>query len=240
MSTSAALELHVNLFNKYKDIVDASRSAICRHIMYLLKPSDGYPKGSDSKLTELLNIWQADSRAMDAALKEHWHSGKPLPIMPPDDAEHRLCRRLAAIHIEGLMYGEDSAQHYLDPLIEEMLENEELAYHPHSCACHDFTFWTYGNSKKLEKVTQFYRRLINGANGGADGPPPIRETAYIYSRKYNMLGTYEVVKCGEGYVFVLKVPVLTTQVIGSQVLVPLEEPMGVGDFVRVTPDKFNW
>ena len=235
--------LHVTLFNRYKEMVDKSRIAICRHIMYLLKPTDGYPKGSDAHLSELLQIWDADKRAMDAALKEHWHSGRAaLPVMPPDDVEHSLCRKMAAIQIEALMYGEHSAQHYLDPMIKEIIESgkwREMAYHE-NCACQKFDMWTYGNAKKVEALKDLYDRMVNGCRGGADGPPPIRKQVYVISPKYSLLGSYEVVKCDEGYVFVLRVPMRSYQEVGAETFVPLEEPMGVGEFADVTPEKFNW
>jgi len=240
MST-VALDLHVTLFNRYKALVDSSRNEICRHIQYLLKPAQGYPKGSDAQLVHLLQIWDADKRAMDAALNQTWHSGK-LPVMPPDDEEHQLCRKMAAIQIEALMYGEHSAQHYLDPIIEEIIDSgkwREMAYHDH-CACQNFEMWTYGNAKKAEVLKDIYDRMVNGCRGGADGPPPIRKTAVVVSPKYSLLGSYEVAKCDEGYVFVLKVPMKAGQIVGSQILVPLEEPMGVGEFADVTPEKFNW
>jgi len=243
MSSSEALDLHVTLFNRYKELVSSSRSAICRHIQYLLKPNAGYPTGSDAKLKQLLEIWDADSRAMDAALKEKWHSAKPLPVMPPDDAEHQLCRRMAAIHIEVLMYGEHSAQHFLEPMIDEILNSSiwrDMAYHPPSCACQKFDMWTYGNIKKVEVLKDAYDRIVNGCRGGADGPAPTRKRVDVLSPRYSLNGSYEVTKCEEGYVFILKVPMDPTQAVDTQTLVPLEEPMGVHEFFDVTPEKFNW
>ena len=52
-----ALDLRVTLFNRYKQLTDNSRNAICRHIQYLLKPADGYPAGPDAELTKLYKIW---------------------------------------------------------------------------------------------------------------------------------------------------------------------------------------
>ena len=243
MSSSDAHDLQVTLFNRYKDLVDSSRNEVSRHIQYLLKPTQGYPTGSDSKLSKLLHIWDADKRAMDAALKEHWYSGKPLPVIPPDNEEHHLCRKMAAIQIEALMYGEHSAQHYLDPIIKEIIDSgkwREMAYHSESCACQKFEMWTYGNAKKAEVLKDTYDRMVNGCRGGADGPPPIRKTAVVMSPKYSLLGSYEVAKCDEGYVFVLRIPMKAGQVVGAETFVPLEEPMGVGEFADVTPEKFNW
>lgn len=240
MSTSDAHDLHVTLFNRYKDLVDSSRNGVSRHIQYLLKPTQGYPKGSDATLSKLLHIWDADKRAMDAALNQNWYSGKPLPVMPPDNEEHQLCRRLAAIQIEALMYGEHSAQHYLDPVIKEIIESgkwREMAYHSPSCACQKFDMWTYENAKKVEALKDAYDRMVNGCRGGADGPPPIRNRVFVVSPKYSLHGSYEVIKTDEGYVFILRVPMNAWQIINTQTLVPLEEPMGVGQFADVVPEK---
>ena len=93
--------------------------------------------------------------------------------MPPDDEEHRLCRRMAAIQMEALLFGEASAEHYLQPIIDEILESKwrDMAYHPPSCACQKLDFWTSGNAKKVERLKDAYYRSVNGCNGGADGPP---------------------------------------------------------------------
>jgi len=235
-----ALDLQVTLFNRYKQLVDSSRNAVCRHIQYLLKPSASYPNGTDAQLMTLLQIWEADKRAMGAALNigasESW-------VMPPDDEEHRLCRKMAAIQIEGRLYGEASAEHYLDPIIEDILNStlwRDMANHPPSCACQKFDMWTYGNAKKVEVLKDYYDRIVNGCKGGADGPPPERKRVYVKSARYGLLGHYEVAKCDEGYVFILKVPMRCYQKVGAETLVPLEEPMATGEFFDVTPEKFNW
>jgi len=158
--------MYVMLFNRYNDMVSLSRCEALRHLMYILRPNDGYTKADDARISELIQTWDADKRAMNAALKGTWYSEQPLPVMPPDDKEHQLCRKMAAVRIQGLMYGEGSVGHELDPIIDEIMNCRDIAYHPPSCACHQFDFWTYENATKMERLKEFYERITDGCSGG--------------------------------------------------------------------------
>jgi hypothetical protein len=147
----------VEIFNRFNQLVEASRNAVCRHIQYLLKPDDGYPKGSDVKLKELYNVWRADCRAMDAACEEYIHlaSRQEMIVMPPDDEEHTLCRRMAAVIIERNIFSEFNAENYLPALVEKM-KVSECWKHPDSCTCHDLKGWTYKNNDLLHTLNMHY------------------------------------------------------------------------------------
>ena len=147
----------VKLFDKYKDRLEKSRCEVTRCIMYLLHPSTWYPKYSDAALAEAFANWQDDARAMDTAMGTSYFTDVQMPVMPPDDAEHFVCRRMAAVTIEREMWGnrpvgywdEDTvmrvlanpkcashpASFYLDDVVPDILANPACATHPPSCAC---------------------------------------------------------------------------------------------------------
>ena len=145
-------------FNRYKEPLDKSRNAVCRHIQYLLMPNDNYPKGSDKQLKQLYDVWRADCRAMDAACQESWHidARNEMIEMPPDDDEHFLCRRMAAVIIERIIYGEHNAAHYLPRLVEN-IKNSNCYTHSKKCACHDLKYWTYGNQDLINSLSAHYK-----------------------------------------------------------------------------------
>lgn len=152
----------VEIFNRYKVIVDKSAAFLCRAIMHILKPSDGYPTFSNAVIEERHKSWQADCRAMDAACGESWHSGKQGSLsMPAEDEEHKPCRLMAAVLIERDIYGEHCARENLRSAIESIRENlSTCARHPPDCACkaegHGYPVssckWTYENKERVEAL----------------------------------------------------------------------------------------
>jgi hypothetical protein len=160
------------IFNRFNQLVESSRNAVSRHIQYLLKPDDGYPKGSDEKLKELYNVWRADCRAMDAACEENVHlaARSEMLDMPADDEEHFLCRRMAAIIIERYVFGEHNAQRYLPELVEKM-KASDCFKHPHTCACHNLKDWTCANNDLLHTLTLHYLEKEEPAEVSVGGGP---------------------------------------------------------------------
>jgi hypothetical protein len=146
------------LFNRYNSHVEESRNAVSRHIQYLLKPDSDYPKGSDAHLKELYNVWRAACRAMDAACEETMHlsARHEMIEMPPDDAEHFLCRRMAAVVIERYVFGEHNAQEYLHKLIES-IKASNCHTHDKTCACHSLRDWTYSNQDLVNTLFEHYK-----------------------------------------------------------------------------------
>lgn len=159
------------IFNRYNQHVEESRNAVCRHIQYLLKPADDYPKGSDVRLKELYNVWRADCRAMNAACETMLHlvSNAEMIEMPPNDEEHFLCRRMAAVIIERNIFGEHEAQQYLPELV-RLMKMSTCYKHSNSCACHILSGWTYGNNEIAHELVTSYlekeRVALNAAGGG--------------------------------------------------------------------------
>jgi hypothetical protein len=164
---------YTEIFNRFKEPMEKSRNAVCSHIQYLLKPDEGYPKGSDEHLKNLYNIWRADCRAMDAACEETWYlsAKQPMIEMPPDDEEHILCRRMAAVIIERYIYGEISAQQYLPKLVRE-IKMSNCHTHPHTCACHSLRGWTYANQELLNTLSTHYAAKQHGFVA----PPALRRS----------------------------------------------------------------
>jgi len=148
------------MFSRYNSRIEESRNAVCRHIQYLLKPDDGYPKGSDARLKELYNIWRADCRAMDAACDEQVHlaARHEMIEMPSDDDEHFLCRQMAAVIIERYIFGQHNAEYYLPKLVEQM-KVSNCWKHCYTCACHFHirdSGWTYKNYDLLCTLSASY------------------------------------------------------------------------------------
>jgi hypothetical protein len=165
------------IFNFYNTRLESSRNAVCRHIQYLLRPDDGYPKGPDAHLKELYNVWRADCHAIDAACEENWHriARHEMIQMPPDDTEHFLCRRMAAVVIERNIYGEHSAQQYLPELVEKLKASECWA-HPATCACHYLNDWNSENYTLLSSLSGHYiekKAAAHLVSGGATGGGPL-------------------------------------------------------------------
>jgi hypothetical protein len=128
--------LHVKLFNQFKEITDAARSAVSRHILPLL---EGFRVSGehDKTLAELYEEWQAGCRAAAASLQRTLYSNEyePMPQMPVDDEEHQPCRQMAAVLIERTVYDEHIAQKWFRAAVQNMLNNPACANHRSSCAC---------------------------------------------------------------------------------------------------------
>jgi hypothetical protein len=140
---------HVVLFNVFKPRVDDACSQVTRRIMHLLRPNDGFPKHATWEIQEKFDIWRAERRAMDAGVGSSYHTDAPMIKMPPADAEHSLCRRMAAVIIERTVYDEFVAQVYLPELIEAIEKSPDCYKHDASCPCHNTAGWTYKNLKSL-------------------------------------------------------------------------------------------
>lgn len=146
-------------YNRYKSIVDSSGAAVIRSIMYLLRPNGDYPVISDEVLYDRYKQWQSDCRAMDAACEQTWHSSRQGPlIMPPNDADHVACRRMAAVLIERDIYDEFVARESLADAVEIVRENLVIcAKHPRSCACRADgnrynNRWSYANKTLVDDL----------------------------------------------------------------------------------------
>jgi hypothetical protein len=138
----------VQTFNQYKAIVDNSCSAVARSIMFLLKPTMGYPRHSEDVIKEYYKTWQSDCRAMDAACQQTWHSSTQDEMIkiPQDDEEHKPCRMMAAVIIERTIYDEHIAGENLVEAVDLIRANlDTCARHPSTCACHHTEGWTYAN-----------------------------------------------------------------------------------------------
>ena len=132
------------------ELVKDSRDAVNRHIMYLLEPDViGLTKGSDAKLKELYNIWRADCHARYGSYKQE------MVEMPPNDNEHFLCRRMAAVIIQRNIFGEGKAESYLPSLINQM-KASTCYTHPYTCSCHILKDWTYGNYDLVNSLLTTY------------------------------------------------------------------------------------
>ena len=147
-------------YSRFNQRVEESRNVVSRHIQYLLKPDDDYPKGSDARLKELYDTWRAECRAMDAACEQVMHIGARHEMieMPPNDPDHFLCRQMAAVIIERYIFGEYNAQHYLPALIEKLLASE-CWKHSRVCACHFHmgdSGWTYENNALVNTLSAHY------------------------------------------------------------------------------------
>jgi hypothetical protein len=167
----------VEIFNRYKVIVDNSGALVIRSIMHILKPSDSYPAFSNAVIEERHKSWQADCRAMDAACGESWHSGKQASLsMPPENEEHKPCRLMAAVLIERDIYGEHTARHSLIDAVKSIRDNlSKCAQHPPNCACKAEGLgypvsnckWTYENKELVEALGKDLdiERSVDGVRG---------------------------------------------------------------------------
>jgi hypothetical protein len=147
----------VELFNHFNAQVNNSRNNVSRHIQYLLKPDEGYQRGSDDELKDLYNIWRGYCLAMDSVCEQSWHliAKQKMIELPPDLEEYLLCRMLAAVIIERNIYGEHIAQAYLPDLVEKM-KASNCHTHPNTCACHNLTGWTYTNAELMNSLSAYY------------------------------------------------------------------------------------
>jgi hypothetical protein len=152
--------LHVKLFNQFKEITDASRSAVSRHILPLLEGAR-LSADNDQKLADLYEEWQAGCRAAAASLQQTLYPNEqlPMPKMPVDDEEHQPCRQMAAVLIERTIYGEHTARVVLEMAVQSVLNQPNCANHPKSCACKlALEGWRhYGNNEQVQLLKGFYQ-----------------------------------------------------------------------------------
>jgi len=151
--------LHVKLFNQFKEITDAARSAVSRYIVPLLEGSR-VSNEHDAKLVELYEEWQAACRASAGALKQAPYPNElmPMPKMPVDDDEHQACRQMAAVLIERAVYDEFTAQRWFHAVAENIKKNPNCANHSKSCPCQEgLKGWTYAeNVETVKQLKTFY------------------------------------------------------------------------------------
>jgi len=151
--------LHVKLFNQFKEITDAARNAVSRHICPMLEGAR--VKGEyDKMLADLYDEWQASCRAAAAALKHASYPNEltPMPTLPIDDEEHQPCRQMAAVLIERTIYDEFTAGRWFDAASENIKNNPNCANHSKTCACHKgLEGWTYAeNVETVKQLEAFY------------------------------------------------------------------------------------
>ena len=127
-------------------IVDA-KCAVSSHLYQLVRPDVPLKEKDDKVLEKLFNVWRAHRRAYDAMCNTSIHTDMPMPKMPPNDKEHLACRRMAALNIERIRWGEHVAKDYLAAIIEEVKKN--CSAHPSSCACKQTTGWTGENLRMI-------------------------------------------------------------------------------------------
>jgi len=152
--------LHVKLFNQFKEITDAARSMVSRHIYPMLNGARVSGE-HDKMLADLYEEWQAGCRAAAAGLQRTLYSNEyqPMPKMPVDDEEHQPCRQMAAVLIERTIYGEHVAQHWFHAAAENIKNHPNCANHSKICACHEgLKGWTYGsNQLEAQLLEAFYK-----------------------------------------------------------------------------------
>lgn len=150
---------YIKLFNMFKEITDAARSAVSRHILPLLEGAR--VKGeNDAHLLELYTEWQATCRAAASAVQHGPYPNEllPMPTMPTDDDEHTPCRQMAAVLIERNIYNEFTAQRWFYAAAMVILANPACANHSKSCACQlALEGWAYDdNLKTVNQLKTFY------------------------------------------------------------------------------------
>jgi hypothetical protein len=145
--------LHVKLFNQFKEMTDAARSMVSRHIYPMLEGGRAFD--SDAVLADLYEEWQAGCRAAAGALQRTLYPNEEvaMPRLPNDDEEHQACRQMAAVLIERTVYDEFTAQRWFHAAAENIKNNPACANHPKTCACKmALEGWT--NADNLETVKQ--------------------------------------------------------------------------------------
>jgi hypothetical protein len=151
--------LHVKLFNQFKEITDAARNMVSRHIQPLLNGAR-LSGEHDKSLADLYEEWQAGCRAAAAGLQRTLYPNEyqPMPAMPVDDEEHQPCRQMAAVLIERTIYGEQVAQRWFYTAAENIKNNPACANHPKTCACKmALEGWTYAdNLETVKQLQSFY------------------------------------------------------------------------------------
>jgi hypothetical protein len=151
--------LHVKLFNQFKEITDAARSMVSRHIYPMLEGARVSGE-HDKMLADLYEEWQASCRAAAAALQRTLYPNeyKPMPKMPVDDEEHQPCRQMAAVLIERTVYDEHIAQRWFHAAAENIKNHPNCANHSKTCACQmGLDDWTYAdNLETVKQLQAFY------------------------------------------------------------------------------------
>jgi len=157
--------LHVKLFNQFKEITDAARSMVSRHIYPMLEGGRAFD--SDVVLADLYEEWQAGCRAAAAGLQRTLYPNEyaPMPTLPNDDEEHQPCRQMAAVLIERTVYGEQVAQRWFHAAAENIKNNPVCANHPSTCACKKaLEGWTYADNLEAVKQLQAFYEARNEEN----------------------------------------------------------------------------
>jgi len=156
-----AMTSHI-LISRYQPLVDESRDAIREHIQYLLEP--GHPKGSDEELADLIVLWRASERAIQAALDTSVYEDAEPIAMPPDTPEYSACRRMAAVILLGRIYDEPTASPELLLAIKNIMANPRCAFHPPSCACHQLDGWVY-HDDAIQALKDYYANVADHEEG---------------------------------------------------------------------------
>ena len=151
--------LHVKLFNQFKEITDAARNAVSRHIQPLLNGAR-LSGEHDKMLADLYEEWQAGCRAAAAGLQRTLYPNEyqPMPHLPNDDEEHQPCRQMAAVLIERTIYDEHTARVAFERATQAILNEPKCANHPKTCACQlALEGWKqYGNKEQVDLLAGFY------------------------------------------------------------------------------------
>ena len=153
--------LHAKLFNTFKEITDAARSAVARHIYPILEGGRARKEDTDAVLADRYEEWQAGCRAAAGALQRTLYPSECLamPKMPVDDEEHQACRQMAAVLIERTVYDEHVASYPFAKATQSVLNHPNCANHSKSCACQVvLEGWKhYGNNEQVKLLAAFYK-----------------------------------------------------------------------------------
>ena len=153
--------LHAKLFNTFKEITDAARSAVARHIYPILEGGKAREGDTDAVLADRYEEWQAGCRAAAGALQRTLYPSECLamPKMPVDDKEHQPCRQMAAVLIERTVYDEHVASYPFAKAAQSVLNSPNCANHPKHCACQlALEGWTYAsNQMQVQLLKAFYK-----------------------------------------------------------------------------------
>jgi hypothetical protein len=178
--------LHVKLFNQFKEITDAARSAVSRHILPLL---EGFRVSSehDKMLTDLYEEWQAGCRAAGGALQRTLYPNEyqPMPNMPVDDEEHKPCRQMAAVLIERTVYDEHIAGRWFDAAAENIKNHPNCANHRSSCACKmALSGWTHASNKMQAQLLKAFYDAHSDVDKHEDYLDAVHAVAKRYGRTF--------------------------------------------------------
>ena len=153
--------LGAKLFNTFKEITDAARSAVSRHIYPILQGGRARKEDTDAVLAERYEEWQAGCRAAARvrARTLYPNEGLAMPKMPVDDEEHQPCRQMAAVLIDRTIYQEQVAGRWFDAAAEAIKNYPACANHPKTCACQlALEGWTYAsNQMQVQLLKAFYK-----------------------------------------------------------------------------------